>query len=199
MLRDRLGIDERFLGTGFAQPLGTEKYEEARIPEYLCPNNSESADNVITWELSPTDGYLKWTLEEIIKGERIRIDKGKQVTEKTQPKNSKDKRDRLLSNIEQSLDLTAKEPVVVRFQQLACSSGYVGREQAARVFFSHLGAIWKMKLEDAARLSGYTLDGSADKKFYIWVFLPRHVDEVVPATWKNIVKHVNDKRSPWIK
>jgi len=201
MLKTRLGIGARFLGTGFSQPLNSAEYEEARIPEYLCPNSSEAEDNVITWELDPSDEYLDWTLEEIVEGKKTvkKIIDGKEVTFESQPINSKAKRDGLLSKIEGKLDVSAKEPAVVRFQQLHASSGKVGRPNAVRVFFSHLGSVWKMKLQDAARFSGYSLDPNEQKKFFIWVYLPRHPHEVVPATWKNIVAHLNDKDNPWIK
>lgn len=201
MLRESLGIDEGFLGTGFAQPLGTEEYKDARVPEYLCPNTSEFEDSVVTWALNPTDDYLDWTVEELIVGKKVvrKIIEGKEVLVEAQPTNSRAKRDRFLSNIEGRLALTAEVPAVVRFQQLSSSSGSVGHEGAARVFFSHLGAVWKMKLRDAARLSGYSLDSSIKKMFFIWVYLPTHEYEVVPATWKNIVKHIKAERNPWFK
>jgi hypothetical protein len=200
VLGKRLGIYDNFLGTGFAQPLNTKEYEDARIPEYLCPNSSQSDSNVITWELHPSDEYLDWTLEEIIEGKKTvrKIIEGKEEIIQAQPTDSRSKRDRLLLSLRGRLDLTAEEPAVVRFQQLVCSSGKVGHMEAVRVFFSHLGAVWKMKLRDAARFSGYTLDPNEKKKFFIWVYLPRHQDEVVPATWKNIVEHFRDEKNPWI-
>lgn len=199
MLDSRLGIKRRFLGTGFAQPSFADDYGEARVPEYLCPNSSENDEAVISWQLGPKQGYQEWTLEEIIKGERPTFIRGKKGIEVIQPTNSKDKRDRLLANIEGNLDLRARLPAVVRFQQLSASSTKVGKTEAARVFFIHLGSVWKAKLKDAAALSGYTLDDSTDKKYFIWVFVPSDENEVVRATWDEILSHIKDKEKPWIK
>ncbi len=211
ILEDYLGINDRFLGTGFSLRYGTDEYEDARIPEYLCPNRQESADDVITWHLSPKRKYMEeWTVEEIIRGERIvkEIIKGKEETrrdvlpEDSNDKDSKDKVDKLHLNIEKmiDLDLSSKKPAVVRFQQLLASSGKVGYKDRSRVFFSHLGAVWRMKLKDAATYSGYPLDSAeGEKKIFIWVFLPTHETEVVPATWKNIITYIKDEKNPWIK
>jgi len=203
MLGRRLGIWQRFLGTGFAQPSDHDEYREARVAEYLCVNNSESDESVISWQLTPKEEYLEWTIEEIIKGERVErtVVNGKEVisTKQVSPINSKEKRDRLLQTIERRLGLRDPLPAVVRFQQLSSSSGSVGRSDAARVFFIHLGSVWRLKLREAAALSGYTLDPTTSKKFFVWVFLPSHEDEVVPATWGDIIKHLKDKEKPWIK
>lgn len=199
MLDTKFGIGPRFLGTGFAQPVDSEEYKQARVPEYLCPNSDESADNVITWQLSPTNEFLEWTIEEIITGTRSETNaKGIVGTKAIKPTNSEDKLERYLPTIQSSRDLGSSLPAVVRFQQLVCSSGTVGRSQATRVFFSHLGAVWNMKLRDAARFSGYTLDPAENKKFYIWVFLPTHSWDVVPATWHEILIHIKDGRNSWI-
>jgi hypothetical protein len=45
-LNDRLGIREKFLGSGRSEPVGQTNYTAASVPEYLVPNLSDKSPNV---------------------------------------------------------------------------------------------------------------------------------------------------------
>ena len=90
-------------------------------------------------------------------------------------------------------------PPVIRFAKFP-AAGYkntVGRPDAVRVFASNLAEVWDLPLQDAARLSGYTLDAASPEgdTFFIWVFVPTHQREVVPATWGRVL----DNLPAWLK
>jgi hypothetical protein len=105
----------------------------------------------------------------------------------------------LLPRIESSLSLNNKVPTVIRFGQLTENeySGGIGRKEAKRVFASHLGAVWKMTIQDATRYSGYSVTPSTsnEKKLFVWIFIPSDAVEVVPATWSEIIPQLNG----WMK
>src|SRR5206468_9750375 len=85
-----------------------------------------------------------------------------------------------------------ESPPVVRFGKFPPRrySGKMGRDEAVRVFVSNLSEVWDLSVEEAARLSGYTVSGgeAGGDKLFIWVFLPTHPREVVPATWGRVFR-----------
>ena len=179
MLERRLGIRKNFLGTGFALPTSVPGYEAARLPEYLVPNyevrkNSSALDA----QLDPKANFHYMTIEEIVKRELKLTDR-------------KELRD-FLQKLEKAFDDATVPPPVVRFQQFPRGDykGLFGRADAKRVFFVNLKAVWKMKLIDAANLSGFEISPTSknsDDIIFVWVFLPTTHNEVVPATWEKMV------------
>jgi hypothetical protein len=175
MLKQEFGVDKKsFLGIGYSLPKGEGgRYTSAKVPEYLTPNLSEQSERVITCKVPLKPENLKRPIKELI-GKEFCTNIKSQVS--ISPELLQD--DRL--------------PPVVRFAQLNESSGKLGRPDANRTFASQLRAVWDMPLEEAARNSGFTFDQSAPPKqyYYVWVFIPTDVEEVVPATWAEIFSHV---------
>ena len=188
MLEKQLGINsDTFLGTGLTQPSGESNYSAARMPEYLVPNHLDSDAGVWTWVLDPIRDSDR-ILSEV-------IEKQPPTHQPTQSGGD------LISNlqfIKKRFSLDDKKPAVVRISQfpLDLYSGKLGRKEVDRVFVTHLGSVWGMKIGEVAKYSGRTKATTDGKeRLFLWVFLPTDEMEVVPGTWGEILSHVSD----WIK
>jgi hypothetical protein len=183
ILHRSYGIDDKFLGTGLAVPVGKEEYPSARLPEYLIPNYPTTRSNILVWKLDPPIKYEKLSLSEVLKS--VEPSEGQAATRKM---------------MQEHLGLAESEPAVVRFAQLSDTEykGCLARKERREVFASHLGFIinQKLSLGDAADLSGYVLSkptkGESEKKFYIFVFVPSSRDELHIPTWRYVASHVEN-------
>jgi len=180
-LRAWLGIDTKFLGTGFSVPLDSHDYGQTRVPEALVPNFRDTHEAVWTWVLEPIAPNLKRTVVSVLDGE--------------EPQQVKTGRDfsRYREEIKRRVaEHNIKLPPVVRFAQLTREqyAGCLGLTERWRVFASHLEEVMNLSLEDAGNHSGYSLGttpGAGEKKLYMMIFVPSHYDEVVAATWRQIL------------
>jgi hypothetical protein len=196
-LNSRCGLDESFLGTGsslpdFARPT---EYQYARISEYLIPNTQDSSDAVWTWKLDPKLPHLHKKLEDILSTPPMGWSERaiKFAPNQTSAEPLQNPLQVLRSNYEANLGLNDPTPVVIRFQQFPQSNytGRLGRDERRWVFSSHLGELLAnhLSLADAATEAGYAFDPQKpNQTFFIWIFIPSKSDEVVPATWHNVLR-----------
>ncbi len=179
MLSRLFGIEKTFLGTGFALSTNDTPYSNVRIAEFFIPNLSDSNPDVATWRFKSTSQNFDKTLKEVILTTtpyKVNLD-------------ISSFRKSINTNINQDLD--TDKPAVVRLSQLT-KEGYLeklGTEEAKRVLSLHLGSVWNLKVVEIAKMSGHTLnpDQNDEKLLFIWIYLPSHPDEVVPATWNKII------------
>ena len=69
----------------------------------------------------------------------------------------------------------------------------LGPTKHVRVFTSDLVPYWNMKVQDAAKRSGYRLvENSNVDTFFIFIFLPQDARELTPATWGEVLRHLPD-------
>lgn len=185
MLKVNFGISSAFYGTGFSQPNGATNYWAARVPEYLTPNYAETINRVWTWELQPEQDYLNKKLSEIFRDVTP-------LAKRTIPKGAPNFLRYLNDNFTNELRLDDSKPVVVRFAQMPdhAYSGCMGRQEARRVFASHLGEIlgMDMTVAEAVSYSGNLVEPArSEQATFIWVFIPSAEAEVVPANWSSII------------
>jgi len=175
VLRNRLGIDEHFLGTGLSNPGNASDYGSASVHEYLIPNLREDDANVWTRKLKPFSVDLEKKVKDLI-GEDMAQDETKQ---------------KLKQVIVSLAEGKERGAVVIRFALLNMKwyEGTLGRVERVRVFASDLTEVWDLKVKDAADRSGYTFKSGGDT-FFIWVFVRGHPDEAVPATWGQVLDHL---------
>jgi hypothetical protein len=176
-LWDRFGIDEKgFLGTGLSKPVGTPNYGAAAVHEYLIPNLADRDPAVWMRILDPNNpDDMRMTVRELFEND---------------PK-ADDKKNHLVAGIAQRVkENDPLRPAVIRFQLLYSIkySGKLGPLKRHRVFASNLAELWNSRVEDAARLSGYTF--TEGDSVYVWAFLPGYPDQVVPATWGDVLNHL---------
>jgi hypothetical protein len=191
LLKDSVGIRENFLGNGFAKPIGEGKlYCDARIPEYLVVNHND----VWTWELSPVPQQLNRKLIDIIGSQKdsiMEISGRNGVTFSS-----------FFKTVGDNLSLLDETPAVVRFGRFPrrddtgkeIYSHKMGRSEAKRVFVLHLGPVYNLTLDEAAKLSGYSLDAqqSNHDKLWVWVYLPSDPRDITRPTWHEISLHLKD-------
>jgi hypothetical protein len=174
VLKNRLGIDEHFLGTGMSNPVNAADYGLASVHEYLIPNLRDDHAQVWTRKFNPFILDLEKRVRDLIE-EETEEDETKQKLKQV-----------IISRVQ------AKEPgaVVIRFARLDMNwyKGTVGRPASVRAFASDLAEVWNMKVKAAADLSGYHFSGG--DTFFVWVFVPEHREEAVPATWGQVLEHL---------
>jgi hypothetical protein len=193
MLNDDFGIKkDAFLGTGFSLPQSKTDYAVARVPEYLVKNMPEGSPDLITCKISSKGEMLDTKLRDLVIDNRHFCGDPKQW-----PK-----------NWEKAI-FDEELPALIRFQQLTeneyeANGALVGRKKAKRVFFSQLGTVWDSTLRKASINSGYDLTEVVQKEnvkprdtkqFYLWIYIPTHAKNAVPATWGNILANLDE----WIK
>ncbi len=183
---------DTFIGSGATVPwVEGAEYKNAQAREYLIPNFPETNKFVWTWRLSPEQVVARgMTVENLI--------------ENMAPDESSN-REYDISNIKQTLKERmydpSEQPPVIRFQQFSEKKyqGTMGRPEALRVFAVSLADVYNMKLQHAVRASGFTYDEDnahqSDTRLFIWIYIPFHNKEVVPATWGNVIS----KASEWLK
>ena len=175
LLRKRLGIDDQFLGTGLSNPVNAPDYGSASVHEYLIPNLREEDERVWTRKLKLSSLALeKKTVKDL-------VEKG------TEQDGTKQTLKRVIISHAEAKDTGT---VVIRFAILDMKKykGTLGRPESVRVFASDLAEVWNLKVKDAADRSGYTFSGG--DTFFVWVFVPGHREEVVPATWGEVLDHL---------
>jgi class 3 adenylate cyclase len=195
-LRRRFGIDKDFLGTGLSRPGGERGYSTASVHEYLIRNYRDTHEAVWTWQLHPVAPNLPKPIRQILAGD------GDQKLGRIAPAFDR------AGTFDESVTglvlprIKARDPIlppVIRFAKFPATSykHTVGRPDAVRVFASNLAEVWDLPLQEAARLSGYTLGATSPEgdTFFIWVFVPTQQSEVVPATWGRVL----DNLPAWLK
>jgi hypothetical protein len=192
ILKARFGIDNRnFLGTGLSKPVGKNNYSSASVHEYLIPNYPDTHPEVWTWKIKPVGLLFGKRVCDFIAGE------GDMRSGRVAPSlGNKSTFDQYLTDVilprvkGRDMDL----PPVIRFAKFPeqLSSNKLGRKEAVRVFASNLAEVWDHTLQDAARLSGYPVSTTASDAdtFFIWIFVPVHPDDVVPATWGQVLNNL---------
>jgi hypothetical protein len=183
------GIDDRFLGTGFSQPAGSEEYWTARVPEFLVPNYPDNQTGLWCWKLRP-GASLGRTVGDLLHEMQPEYSKAPNAS-KTFAADLAEI-DRRIATHQEHL------PPVVRFAYLTESeySGCLGRKERRRVFVSDLGSVLQMTVEQAGRYSGYTFSEASDgkdKRVFMMVFLPAHETELAPSTWPSILDRAGEE------
>ena len=188
LLYDRFGIGEHFLGTGLSNPVNVTSYWSASVHEYLVPNVPDNSSQVLMRKSRDFPVVMEKTVAQVIE-EAEEHDAEKQALKKTIVA--------LAGAKERVRDL----PPVIRFARLNDNeteySRRLGRSQRARVFASDLAEIWDLKVKDAAARSGYTFEKPGDT-FFIWVFVPSHGDEVIPASWTEVLQRLPKWLEPYV-
>jgi hypothetical protein len=191
VLNSRLGVGDRFLGSGFSEPVQSTDLTAARVSEYFAPNLSDSAALVWLWKLDPG---------KVVDGKLIVDHQLKEILLNTPPENHADFANNWKDWIERDhLGPGDPHPALVRFALLDLSnvkySGCLGRPDATRVFMNNLGEVDEKTIAEAATSSGYTVTGKADEpkvKLFVWVYAPTTHGIVYPATWKNVLMNFSD-------
>jgi hypothetical protein len=179
LLWDRFGIDKQnFLGTGLSKPYSAEgNYGAATVHEYLIKNYYADSKAVCTRTLDPVNrpDDMRLTVADLVDDVR-RPDRDKDELVKEIVRRVKEK--------------DATTPPVIRFARFNAVeySRRLGRPARRYVFASNLAEVWNMRVRDAADLSG-DISEKGDT-MYLWVFVPNHASEVVPATWDQVLNHL---------
>ncbi|MBK8908633.1 MAG: hypothetical protein IPM60_12230 [Rhodospirillales bacterium] len=172
-----------FIGSGSTVPwTHTPQYKNADAREYLAPNLPETHKFVWTWTLRRE--------EEDLKHQTVR-----QFITHRPPEEESDSHSlgNFLVQLEAKRIDIVSQPPVIRFQQFSSSKyqGTMGRPESFRVFCVSLQDVWDMSIEDAIKASGFTWDPQnsfePDETLFIWLYVPFHDAEVVPATWGNVI------------
>lgn len=190
VLSKRLGIDERFIGTGYSEPVGSVNPEEARVSAYLVPNLRESDMNIWVWRVRLSDKMKDGTaLSETT------------VRKVLQEKDHNERRDhvKLMDNwtlIESHRAQGDPRPALIRFAQLDLDrlkpSGCLGRADATRVAMNGLGDVLEAQLGTAFKNSGHTMNARPDEPnvwLFIWVYMPIQEGIATRATWNNVLNN----------
>lgn len=199
VLKDRLSVDERFIGTGTSEPVNNTNSAEAKVPEFLVPNvNISDNKQVWMWRLNPEDlldgqPLLDLPLRDVLLRKSQELHGGQDDF-----KTAWDKwveKGHLFSN---------DSPVLVRFASLDPDnspkdfppppSGCLGKPRATRVFMNTLAPLLDEPLRLAARNSGYSevVQKNPKVQLFVWVWVPD--EEITQATWENVL----NKMTTWI-
>jgi hypothetical protein len=183
ILKDRLGVGERFIGGGFAEP-NRQTFTAARVPEFFVPNLADNLPGVWVWKLDR---------EPTLDSPSIKDSKLLGVLLKFRPANHNDFSANR-GSLKQRLSDNDPRRVLVRFALLkeANYSGCLGRRDATRVFTIALGDVAEKTVEEAAQDSGYTVPQNSENpglKLFIWVYAPLEAEQSVRATWGNVLDH----------
>jgi len=191
VLSTRIGVGDRFLGSGFAEPVQSTDSTAARVSEYFVPNLSDSAPLVWLWKLDPYKS---------LGGKLIADRKLKEVLLNIQPNNHADFAENWKKWIEKDhLGPDDPHPALVRFALLDLTkkkySGCLGRPDATRVFMMNLGEVAEKTVADAATSSGFAVPARSDEsgvKLFVWVYAPTGTGVVYHATWNNVLTKFSD-------
>ncbi len=182
ILKTRFGIyEDAFLGTGLSKPSSAVDYGKASVHEYLIANYEDNHDAVWMRILDPKDpDVMNGTVGALFDANDPKLDDQKKTLASAVIRHVREKGTRM--------------PAVIRFAALnpVKYSRKLGRSDAYRVFASDLAEVWDLSLKDAAELSGY-LSGDTlppGDKIYVWAFLPTYPEQVVLATWGNVLNRL---------
>jgi hypothetical protein len=195
VLSRRFGIYDTFLGTGLSNPTGSDTYAGASVHEYLVPNEPESEASVWTFQIKESEIAIAMQkrIRELFEIDASTNSSPLRPTNGDGPKKGGATFAEYFKTVIQPKILergSSKTQPVIRFKRLANSkySKKLGRPDAYRVFASSLSEVWDMKLEDAAKMSGYYNDEG--DTFFIWIYVPVHDHEFVPATWRQVLTNL---------
>jgi serine/threonine protein kinase len=180
ILWDRFGIDERnFLGTGLTRPASASgtNYGSASAHEYFIKNYYSDSKSVCTRTLDPVN-----------RPEGMRMTVADLIDDARRPDHDKDELVKEIVRRVKENDFTT--PPVIRFARF--NGVDFGRRLGSRkrhyVFASSLADVWHLRVRDAANRSGYISEKG--DTVYLWVFVPSHASEVIPATWDQVLNHL---------
>jgi hypothetical protein len=179
ILWKRFGIDENgFLGTGLSKPSSSKSnYGAASVHEYLIRNLPDNHPAVWMRILDPNKNPkdMTMTVQELFEKD---------------PKPDDQKKELIEGIAQRVKEKDTVNPVMIRFARLDAGmySRKLGRSASHLVFASNLAEVWNTRVTDAAILSGHTF--TKGDSVYIWVFLPNHPDEAVPATWGEVLNRL---------
>jgi hypothetical protein len=192
ILKKRLGIArDSFLGTGLSKPVGERDYSSASVHEYLIPNHPDTHPEVWTWQLQPIGPNFRKRVRDIIAGDPDKKEQRLPPLLGSKETFEQNLTAGILSRVEKK-DMNL--PPVIRFAIFPAKfySNKMGRKDAIRVFACNLAELWDLPLQEAAKHSGYSFGAGSREgdTFFIWVFLPNRQDEVVPATWGEVLRRL---------
>ena len=196
VLKTKLGVGEKFIGTGLAIPSGVGKvYSDARFPEYLVPNLRENEAEILTWKIN-SDLESKVSSQTI---ECLIIGCGNKISPsniKFEVKEEKAKYDRIIGQIQNPKNRTSDEKIVlIRFNRFPEGDykGTLGRPEASWVFMLRLRDVWTMSLNDALTYSGHNIEGSqSTNTIFVWIYISDNSSNSrIPATWLNMVDNID--------
>ena len=171
IMSKRLGIGENFLGTGLSFPPDSTELSPIAVREYFIPNMRDDSPHVWTRKLKPFTLDLKKSVGDLIEEETHESETNQTL------------RKVIISRVR------AKQRVAIRFAQIdiAHYQRTLGMVERVRVLATDLADVWNMEFENALRISGYKFSGG--DTVFVWIFVPKDPDEVVPATWDQIFRH----------
>ncbi len=195
VLQERLSVDDRFIGTGYSEPVRHTSSAAARVPEYFVANLPNSAPFVWVWELDPggllnKHPLLDHTLIEVLNHvpPKPRAD-GNIFTD-----NWGWMKDHLNDD---------EAPVLVRFalldptntrgdkKRLPPPSGCLGKPKATHVFMNSLGNVKDEPLREAAANSGYTeASDNPNTRLYVWIYAVTRNGQATRAMWDNVLTNL---------
>jgi hypothetical protein len=177
LLDSKLSVNERFIGSGFAMPAGSQDFAAARAPEYFVRNLHKTSKRVWTWQQKNPQDILDKPLKEVLSAPPVA--NGQDSFSLDQP----------------HLDPEDKTPTLVRFALLKPGEykGCLGKPTASHVFMMSLGSALQMGLtvRRAVTFSGHNVVLDPTHELFIWVYKPMSEQDAVPATWGNILKHLD--------
>lgn len=180
-LDTKVSVNSRFLGSGFALPVGAVNFTTARMPEYFVRNLPSTAKQVWTWRLEAQNA-MDLRLEDVLRST--------QPVPNGQPTFA-------LETLHAHLQPNDDTPLMVRFARLEPGQyhGCLGKPSATHVFMMDLGEALRANLTvyEATTYSGYAVssDPSPGSELFIWVYQPLTKVEVIPATWGAVVSNLS--------
>ena len=193
VLSDRLSVDDRFIGTGFTEPVGSTNADEATVSNYFVPNITETTDHVWVWKIK---------MGQLLDGKPVSEQPLRDVLLRISPVERKDKakfRENWQKWIKDHLAENNPHTVFVRFAQLDLNSqkpsGCLGRKEATRVFMNGLGDVIDKKVDRAFKDSGHTLIHTPDESnvwLFMWVYVPAQEGIAVRGTWDNLLNNFTE-------
>lgn len=198
VLNTKLGVKDKFIGTGLAIPTGDGKvYGDARFPEYLVPNLPEKGAEILTWQIDQKVKGLKeitsQTVECLIVGCKNKIPP---TNINLEVREEKDKYERMIGPIKDPNNRFDEGNIIlVRFNRFDKKfyTEKLGREEADWVFMLRLRDVWSMSIDDALTYSGHTIEDAEDNKtIFVWVYISENThNSRIPATWINIFNNLD--------
>jgi hypothetical protein len=176
LLKNLVGIDDHFFGTGLSRPAGADHYREASVHEYLIPNLRDDEASVWMEKLNPSSLDLFKSIKQLVEGNE-RTDEASQ---------------RLKREITLLCEGKKQGTVLVRFARFDVEKyrHTLGPPGRVRVFASDLSEVWNLPIKEAADLSGYSYTGKGGDTFFIWIFIPLQKEEAVAATWEEVLSNL---------
>lgn len=184
-LDDRLGVREKFLGTGRSEPVGGKDYKDAGVRGYLVPNLSDKNSDVWIWKAEDLKSQKQIMEQNLL---HFLSNTAPQATTPDH-QNVKDTLARLKPNSKSN----DPRPILIRFALIPQPKPYsncLGRSKATRVHMHNLDDLKDRTVGEAAQRTGWTEPEKLDEpgqRLFIWVYAPEVESPAVAATWGNVL------------